>query len=133
MAAPSTQRVRADIALALGDNEASMINALNFSELSTVEANQIQKFGKKYAASAVNQTLDLSQFFSSVTWIAVVDKGGTGLLVGTATGTTGRLNVQAGKAVLFANGNSTPPTLYIDNLSSTDSAYVEIIAIGSFT
>ena len=79
MAAPSTQRVRADIALALGDDEASMINALNFSELSTVEANQIQKFGKKYAASAVNQALDLSQFFSSVTWIAVVDKGGTGL------------------------------------------------------
>lgn len=133
MAAPSTERVRANIALALGDSEDSMIEALNFSELSTVEANQIQKFGKKYAASATNQTLDLSGFFSSVTWIAVIDKGGTGLLVGTATGTTGRMNVQAGKALVFANGAGTPPTLYIDNLSSTDAAYVEIIAIGSLT
>lgn len=133
MAAPSTSRVRAELMLALGSDEDSMLSALNFSELSTVVANQIQKFGKKYAASAVNQTLDLSGFFSSVSWIAVVDKGGTGLLVGTASGTSGRLNVGAGKAIVFSNGASTPPTLYIDNLSSTDAAYVEIIAIGNLS
>ncbi len=131
MAAPSNQRMRTSISMSLGDTDGDIPPILNFAELTTAQANSWLRLPLDLAASATNQTLNLATYFTSVTWIAVVDKGGTGLLVGTATGTSGRCKVAASKMLAFCNGDATPPTLYIDNVSSTDAAFVEVYAFGT--
>ena len=131
MAAPTSQRLRASVMLSLGDTDGDIPPCLNFAELTTATANSWLRLPLDLAASAVNQSLNLATYFTSVSWIAVVDKGGTGLLVGTASGTSGRCNVAASKMLLFCNGDATPPTIYIDNVSGTDAAFVEVYAFGT--
>lgn len=131
MAAPSNQRLRASVALSLGDVDGDLPPLLNFAELTTAQANSWLRLPLDLAASAVNQTVNLATYFSSVSYIAVVDKGGTGLLVGTATGISGRCKVAANKLFVYCNGDATPPTLYIDNVSTTDAAFVEVYAFGT--
>ena len=130
MAAPTAVRMRANIALTPGDTDGDIPSILNFAELTTETANNYAKYSVELAASATNQTVSLSSF-TTVTWIAVVDRGGTGLLVGTATGTTGRMTVKASKLALWSNGAGTPPTIYLDNVSVTDSAFVDVYVFGT--
>lgn len=130
MAAPTAVRMRANMAFSLGNTDADIPPIFNFAELTTETANNYAKYSLELAASATNQTVSLSQF-TTVTWIVIVDRGGTGLLAGTASGTSGRMNIKASKLLAFSNGNATPPTIYLDNVSTTDAAFVDVYVFGT--
>lgn len=86
---------------------------------------------KELAASATDQTVDLSTFVDTATWIVVEDRNNTGVLVGRTSGTSARLSVAANGFLMYHNAAATPPTLYFDNSSASEKAFVLIHILGT--
>lgn len=134
MTAPSSSRMRCDLALSMGDTDGDQPSLLSFTEPSTVTVNEWMKIPLTLSIAEVNRSVNLATYFSTVNWIAIVDKGGTGVLAGTASGTSGRDKVGANKVKIVGwDTTQTPPTIYIDNASASLAGYCEILAFGTQT
>ena len=130
MAAPTAQRLRVKITAAHGDTDGSQRTLVDFTEATTTTGNIATVISKEYAASAANQSLDLSTFVDTASWIFIRDRGGTGINVNTVSGGT-PFQVTANKYFGYANANATPPTLYFTNPSAVDKAFIEVVILGS--
>jgi len=92
---------------------------------------RIATITKEFATSATDQSVNLADFVDTATLIAIEDTNNTGVLVGRTTGTSARLQVAANGFLLYHNGNATPPTLYFDNVSGTEKAFIKIYILGT--
>lgn len=130
MATPSSEQIKVQLYAAIGDTLGSEDRVLNYVESSSTEGNRKVVIPKEYAASASNQSLDLSAFVDTATWIIVIDRGGVGVNI--ALGGSDTAFQLAGNGVFaYKNANATPPTLYFDNPSSTLKTFIDVIVLGS--
>lgn len=129
-AVPTAQKLRAQIWLARGDTDGETEQLLSFTESDSVTGNLIERIGKKYAPAAANQTIDLSTFSVTATYIMIRDLGGTGINVALdAAGV--KFQIAANGVMVFKNANATPPTLYLTNPDAINNAYIEVGVLGS--
>lgn len=131
MSTPSAERLKCRAALSYGSTLGSERTLLDYTESVDTTGFQATVIPLEIAASGVDQSVNLASYVDTATFIAVRDRNNTGVLVGRTTGTTARLQVAANGFLMFKNGNSTPPTLYFDNVSTTEKAFIEIIVMGS--
>lgn len=130
MATPTGQKLNVQLSATWGDSLGGEEKFVDFSEATSTTGNARARISKKYAAAAANQSVDLSQFVTTATWIAVVDRGGTG--INFALDNTGtKLEVAANGVAMYKNANATPPTLYLTNPNADNAAYVDIIVLGA--
>lgn len=130
MAAPTAEQINLRIYASLGDVPGAERIAVDYTESSSTEGNQVAVIPLEFAASEANTSLDLSDFVDTATIIAVIDRGGTGIDVGHSnTGT--KVAVAANGPFVFKNRASTPPTLYFTNPSGSDKAFILVAVMGS--
>lgn len=129
MATPTSKYLKVQAFAAFGDDTASEEIVHNFTESDFVTGNRKVCITQELAASATDQSVNLSNYVDTATWIIIKDDGGTGLKVGHAAG-AGKTQIAASKFLMFANGNSTPPTLYFDNVSGSNKAFLTLIVLG---
>lgn len=125
MATPTASELKAQVYLAFGDERV----CLDYTEASTTTGFQGQVIGKELAASAADQQVNLASYVDTATLIGVRDRNNTGVKVG--IGATNKFTLAANGFIAFKNGDATPPTLYLDNVSATDKAFVEITILGT--
>lgn len=104
------------------------------SEPLTLEANAIYTEQLELAISATDTSLDLSTKLDTCMMIIIREVGSntTGALYGPAAGAGNKFALGGGKGtVLRLKDDSTPPTLYFSNPSSTLKLFIEVTAIGS--
>lgn len=130
MAVPAASTLKVQIYVAHGSSLGSEAVLLNFSESSSTEGNRKLLLAKEYAASATDQSVDLSTFLNTATWIFVKEQSGVGVKVGLASGGT-KAQIAANGVWGYKNGTATPPTLYFDNVSATDACFIEITVLGA--
>lgn len=133
-AAPANQQMSFDISLYWGDTLGSQREVGAYTEPLAGAGGFVGNFcniiSVKLVESASETTLNLASYCSQVAAIVVLDRGGTGIKVGTATGAT-KFDVAPNKALAVGyNTGDTPPTLYFTNPSSTATAYVEVGIVG---
>lgn len=131
MATPSTQRLNCRIVLSYGSSLGSEVVLLDYTEATTTVGFQKAIIPLELAASATDQSVNLASYFDTATFIAVIDRNNTGVLVGRTAGTSARHNLAANGPFVYKNGAATPPTLYFDNSSASKKAFVEIIVMGT--
>lgn len=129
MATPTAQQLKARAYMAYGDTAGDERILLDYTEASTTTGFQNIVIPKELAASATDTTVDLSTFVDTATFIAVRDRNNTGVKVGLAS--AGKMTIAANGFIMFKNGVATPPTLYLDNVSASDKAFIEILILGT--
>lgn len=130
-ATPTAERLKCRAALSYGSTIGSERVLLDFTESTSTTGFQAVVIPIELAASATDSSLNLASYVDTATYIAVKDRNNTGVLVGRTSGTSARLQVAGNGFILFKNGASTPPTLYFDNVSTTDKAFIEVIVMGT--
>lgn len=131
MATPSTEKLNVSAYASFGSTQGLERILLNYTEASTTTGFQAVVIPLELAISATDQSVNLASYVDTATFIGIRDRNNTGVLVGRTTGTSARLQVAANGFLLYKNGNSTPPTLYFDNVSGSDKAFIEIIVLGA--
>lgn len=131
MATPTAQQLKAKAYMAYGDTAGAERILLDYTEASTTTGFQNIIIPKELAISATDQTVDLSAHVDTATFIAVRDRNNTGVKVGLAS--ANKMTVAANGFLMFKNGATTPPTLYLDNVSASDKAFIEIAVLGTST
>lgn len=130
-AIPTAERLKCRAVLSHGSTIGSERILLDFTESTSTTGFQSVVIPVELAASATDTSLNLASYVDTATYIAVKDRNNTGVLVGRTTGTSARFNITGNGFILLKNGASTPPTLYFDNVSTTEKAFIEVIVMGS--
>lgn len=129
MATPSAEQICARLFLAHGDEPDSRRNVLDFTEASDTSGNFSAVIPVEIAAAGTNTAVDISAYVDSATFISILDRGGTGFKV-SLVNTGAKFEVEESGVFAFKNGG-TPTTIYLDNGSASDKAFLEIGVIGS--
>jgi hypothetical protein len=130
-ATPTADRLNCRAFLTYGSTIGTQRILLDYTESTATTGFQAFVVPLELSASATDQSVNLASYVDTATFIAVRDRNNTGVLVGRTTGTSARLQVAANGFIIFKNGAATPPTLYFDNVSTTDKAFIEIVVLGS--
>ena len=83
------------------------------------------------AAAATGVSVDLANYVSSAIVISILDRGGTGCIVGKGSVANTRDTLAPYGFKLYTAGESTPATLIFDNSSTSSEAIIEITVIGN--
>ena len=132
MTAPTAEKLLAHVSLGYGSTAGAEEWLVDYNEDVATTGNQKIIIPLKYIGAAADQSLNLATYLATATFIAVIDRGGTGIKVGMAAAGTKHW-VAANGIYLVKNGNTTPPTLYFDNPSATLAATIQVIVLGSST
>lgn len=130
-ATPTAERLKCRAVLSHGSTIGSERILLDYTESTATTGFQAVVIPVELAASATDTSVNLANYVDTATFIAVKDRNNTGVLVGRTSGTSARFTLAGNGFILFKNGAATPPTLYLDNVSSSEKAFVEIIVMGS--
>ncbi len=131
MATPTAEQLIEQLYLAYGSTLGQETVLMDYIESTSTTGFQKAVIPLELAASATDQSINLSNYVDTATIIGIKDRNGTGLLVGRTTGTSARLQIASNGFLAYKNGNSTPPTLYFDNVSGAEKAFTEIIVLGT--
>lgn len=127
---PTAEQLNVRLAMSHGDDPSDRRNALDYTEATTVTGNYSAVIPVEIAGGGTNTQVDLSTYVDTATWVSIRDRGGTGFKV-SLVNTGAKFQVAANGAFVFKNGVATPPLMYIDNVSGTDKAFLEVSVMGS--
>lgn len=130
-ATPTAERLKCRAVLSHGSTIGSERILLDYTESTSTTGFQAVVIPVELAASATDTSVNLASYVDTANFIAIKDRNNTGVLVGRTTGTSARFNITGNGFLLLKNGAGTPPTLYFDNVSSTEKAFIEVIVMGS--
>lgn len=127
---PTAEQLVYRLYLAHGDDPSDRRVLADYTEASTTTGNQATAFPVELAGGASNTSVNLASYVDTATFVSIRDRGGTGFKV-SLVNTGAKFQVAANGVFSFKNGVSTPPTLYLDNVSGTDATFLEIAIGGS--
>lgn len=127
---PTAEQLAYRVYAAHGDDPSDRRVVLDYTEASTTTGNQAVVVPLELAASASNTSVNLASYVDTATFVSIRDRGGTGFKV-SLVNTGAKFQVASNGVFSFKNGVSTPPTLYIDNVSTTDATFLEISILGA--
>lgn len=131
MAVPANEQIVCSVALGLGGDPGAEQIAFSFAA-SSIDVGRMARIPYELAAGATDQSFDLASLaFDSTVFIAIVDHSSIGVKYGKSAGAVNHLTCAAGKFAILSD--TTPPTLYLDNLSADEKSFGEIIVFGSST
>lgn len=127
---PTAEQLNVRLYASHGDDPSARRSILDYTEASTVTGNFSAIVPVEIAGAATNTPVDLATYVDACTWVTIKDRGGTGFKVSLVnTGT--KFQVAANGVFTFKNGIATPPLLYIDNVSATDTCFLDVGIMGA--
>lgn len=135
MATPSVEDIILQITAGWNSNPGEEQIGLRYTGAET--CNRFFSIPYKIAADDTDALIDLTDSvygLASIKWVIIVDTSGVGVKVGKASG-AGKFNVRAttGNPNFMVIAESSPFTLYLDNLSADDDTYGQVLVFGSST
>ncbi len=130
MTVPTSQQLNFRCVASFGDTIGSERIILDYTEPTTTTGFQAIIIPVELAASATDTQVNLASYVDTATFITILDRNNTGFKVA-AGGTANKFTIAADGCFSIKNGAATPPTLYLDNVSTTAKAFIEIGVMGT--
>lgn len=134
MATPATEKLVVALSAAFGSTQGAEQLLLNFTEAASVVGFQKVIIPVELPTSVTDQSLNLSTFVDTATWIIVRSRNNVGFHMQVVTGQAAgnRMQVPGNGLVCFKNANTTPPTLFFSNITgAADKEFLEVIVLGT--
>lgn len=129
MAVPTSEKLIACLYVGYGSSLGYERTLLEYNE-NTTNTTGFQRavIPVELAANATDVQVNLASYVDTAVHVAIYDRGGTGFSVG--SGASNKFAVNAG-GVLFYRSAATPGTLYLNNSSASNKAFLEVVVTGS--